>query len=83
VINALKHGFPDGRKGHVAVDFAGRGREWRLSVSDNGVGPRDQDRRSHVGLGTSIVEALAQQLKAKVEISARSPGTSTAVVYIP
>jgi len=82
VINALKHGFPDERKGHVAVDFAGRGREWRLSVSDNGVGRHDQDRR-HVGLGTSIVEALAQQLKAKVEILDCSPGTSTAIVYIP
>jgi chemotaxis protein methyltransferase CheR len=81
VINALKHGFPDGRSGYVAVDFAGRGRDWRLSVSDNGVGRGDKSGVGHVGLGTSIVEALAQQLKAKVEISACSPGATTSIVY--
>lgn len=79
VMNALKHGFPDGRKGHVAVEFVG-GEDWRLSVSDNGVGRNDGGKPKHVGLGTSIVDALARQLNARVEVSARLPGTATSIV---
>jgi chemotaxis protein methyltransferase CheR len=82
VINALKHGFPDGREGHIAVDFAGDGRDWRLSVSDDGIGRQDeQTEPQHIGLGTSIVEALAKNLNARVELAACSSGTATSVVH--
>jgi len=82
VINALKHGFPNRRAGRAAVDFAADGLNWRLSVSDNGIGrqqnPAEPDQ---VGLGTSIVEALAHQLKANVEIHPGNPGTATSIVH--
>jgi chemotaxis protein methyltransferase CheR len=82
VVNALKHGFPDGRKGRIAVDFAAEGSNWRLSVSDNGVGRRlGPADRGHDGLGTSIVEALARHLKASVEISPGRPGATTTIVH--
>jgi two-component sensor histidine kinase len=55
---------------------------WRLSVSDNGVGlQQNGGRRGHTGLGTTIVEALAHQLKAHVEISSRSPGMIVSIVH--
>ena len=82
VINALKHGFPDGRQGHIAVDFASGGLDWNLTVSDDGVGREHNPAvPNHIGLGTSIVEALARQLKASVEISARHPGTATSIIH--
>jgi chemotaxis protein methyltransferase CheR len=82
VINSLKHGFPDGREGHIAVNFAGTGPDWRLSVSDSGVGrPVDPTEPRHIGLGTSIVEALARNLRANVEVTACSPGTATSVLH--
>jgi two-component sensor histidine kinase len=82
VINALKHGFPEGRSGHVAVDFAADGLAWRLSVSDNGIGRQGNAAEpDQVGLGSSIIEALARQLKAKVEIHPCCPGTATSIVY--
>ena len=82
MINALKHGFPNRRAGHIAVDFAADGLEWRLSVSDNGIGrQRNPAEPDQVGLGTSIVEALAHQLKAKVEIHPCNPGTETSIVH--
>jgi two-component sensor histidine kinase len=82
VINALKHAFPDGRKGHIDVDFVGNESDWRLSVSDNGVGRRhDRAEPDHVGLGTTIVEALAKQLNATVEVAASRPGATTAIVH--
>ncbi len=82
VINALKHGFPDGRDGQIEVAFEGSQAGWRLSVSDNGVGRRpEQGRIERAGLGTSIVEALARQLGARIELSDEAPGTRVSIIH--
>ncbi len=82
VINALKHAFPGGSgSGEILVGYEADEANWRLSVSDNGVGlQQDGSRRGHTGLGTTIVEALAHQLKARVEITDRSPGMVVSIV---
>src|ERR1700732_2587177 len=68
VINALKHAFPRGHEGEIVVRYDVDGAGWRLSVSDNGAGWRDdRDERIGAGLGTSIVEALSHQLGARAE----------------
>jgi two-component sensor histidine kinase len=63
LINAVKHAFPAGRSGNIRVKYDVRGPEWRLSVSDDGVGrvPTDAGHLA-AGLGTSIVEVLATNL---------------------
>jgi len=71
VINALKHAFPCGG-GKILIKYAVDGANWRLSVSDNGVGLWKND-LGHLGSGTSIVEALAHQLDARVEVTSGSP----------
>ena len=82
VINALKHGFPSGG-GEILVRYEVDEANWRLSVSDNGVGlQQNGGRRGHAGLGTTIVEALAHQLKACVEITHRSPGMTVSIVHM-
>ena len=82
VINALKHAFPNGGAGEILVSYEVDEASWRLSVSDNGAGLRhDGNGRAHTGLGTSIVEALAHQLKASVETTPRSPGVIVSVVH--
>jgi len=84
VINALKHGFPGGGNdgGEILVKYEVDEANWRLSVSDNGVGlQQDGGRRGHTGLGTTIVEALAHQLKARVETTSRSPGMIVSIVH--
>ena len=51
-----------------------------MSVNDNGVGmPKDTDVRP--GLGTSIVEALAKQLNARVQVASASPGTAVSIIH--
>jgi chemotaxis protein methyltransferase CheR len=80
VINALKHAFPPGRQGEILVRYEAREDDWRLSVSDNGIGRQDLHERAHSGLGTSIVEALACQLYARVELSSGPQGTIVAIV---
>jgi two-component sensor histidine kinase len=74
VINALKHAFPERRHGKIAVDYSVHGPNWRLSVADDGVGMPADPAQIRVGLGTSIVQALARQLLATVEIEPGRPG---------
>lgn len=79
VINALKHGFPDGRAGTITVDYRADGKKWALSITDDGVGMPTGDTPAHPGLGTSIVEALVRKLRASVVVSDANPGTSVRV----
>jgi PAS domain S-box-containing protein len=82
VINALKHAFPGRREGEILVRYDADGVDWRLSVSDNGVGRSDEiHERVRIGLGTSIVEALAHQLDARVEVSSGPQGTIVSIIH--
>ncbi|MEJ0040697.1 MAG: histidine kinase dimerization/phosphoacceptor domain -containing protein [Rhizomicrobium sp.] len=81
VINALKYAFPGQPAGAaVTVRLEANGSDWRLSVSDNGVG-RATEAPAKGGLGTSLVNALAQQLNAKVESTNSSSGLTVAVTH--
>ena len=83
VINALKYAFPDPAKaGVVTITYEVNGTDWKLSVSDNGVGRTETDGPpSKGGLGTSLVTALAQQLEAKVETISGPGGMSVSVTH--
>jgi two-component sensor histidine kinase len=83
VINALKHAFPDETaEGQVKVAFDMAGTNWKLSVSDNGIGrPDGAIAQPKSGLGTSIVTALVQQLGAKLETLASPKGTTVSVTH--
>jgi two-component system, sensor histidine kinase PdtaS len=81
VINALKHAFPGNRCGHIMVDYQARGADWTLSVSDDGVGISANPEHAKAGLGTSIVQALANQLSGRVEIESKSSGTKISIVH--
>ncbi|HEU4475689.1 MAG TPA: histidine kinase dimerization/phosphoacceptor domain -containing protein [Methyloceanibacter sp.] len=76
VINALKHGFQSEEQGEILVSYLVQSPGWHLSVSDSGSGLKESDEEPpHTGLGTSIVEALAHQLKARVEKTSGPQGT--------
>ena len=81
VINALKHGFPDARHGAITVRYRALGPDWSLSVTDDGIGMAADRSGTKVGLGTSIVEALANQLRAEVRRSDAEPGAVVSVVH--
>ncbi len=80
VINALKHAFPRHRKGKICVDYRSDGPAWTLSVRDTGIG-MPADRAAKPGLGTGIVEALAKQLGATVEVATSKGGTTVSIVH--
>jgi two-component sensor histidine kinase len=81
VMNALKHAFPiDKNDARITVGYDGSGTNWRLSVIDNGIGrPDGVFAQAKTGLGTSIVQALADQLAAQVETLAGPNGTTVSV----
>nr|WP_232793155.1 sensor histidine kinase [Caulobacter hibisci] len=80
VINALKHGFPPGHRGMIKVSYRSRGANWSMSVTDNGVG-MPTGGAEKPGLGTSIVRALATQLKADVRVVDMTPGTAVLIEH--
>jgi chemotaxis protein methyltransferase CheR len=83
VINALKYAFPEQRPGSaVIVRYEVSGADWKLSVSDNGVGKNDDSGSpAKGGLGTSLVNALAQQLSAKFEMTSTPDGLTVTVTH--
>ena len=81
VINALKHAFPNDRKGKIKVDYHSHGPNWTLSVTDNGIGMPADGEGAKPGLGTSIVQALTRQLKAVIKVADANPGTAVSVAH--
>jgi two-component sensor histidine kinase len=83
VINAIKYAFPKGHAAaRVCVSFETAGTDWRLAVSDNGVGRtpgRSNGAGAGTGLGTAIVTALAKQLDAQVAESSSSHGLTVEI----
>jgi chemotaxis protein methyltransferase CheR len=88
VINALKHAFAaDGRGGQVVVGYEVDGSDWKLLISDNGRGMPEKtpipkgSSRERLGLGTTLIRALAQQLEAWVEIATSPKGTTVSITH--
>ena len=71
--NALKHAFPDGRKGEVRLRLqAEADQRVALTVADDGVGLAEAlDMRAPETLGLQLVSALSYQLGATVEVERR------------
>jgi two-component sensor histidine kinase len=83
VVNALKHAFPDDNMiGRINVAYDVDGTNWKLSVADNGMGrPDGVFAQTKTGLGTGIVNALAQNLNATVETLSGSDGTIVSITH--
>jgi two-component sensor histidine kinase len=82
VINALKHAFaPDKVDGRIVVSYDVAASGWRLAVSDNGRGIVKGNGSAKHGLGTSIVDALGNQLNAEVTVSSSARGTQVVITH--
>jgi two-component sensor histidine kinase len=81
VINALKHAFPDQPKGTITVVYRSEGKDWTLSVTDDGIGMPTGVAAPKAGLGTGIVEALARNLRSEIVLADAAPGTSITIQH--
>jgi two-component sensor histidine kinase len=83
VINSLKHAFPAERdEGHVVIAFEAKGPDWKLVVSDNGIGaPIASSGPVRHGVGSTLLRSLAEQLDAQAEIVISTVGRSVAITH--
>ncbi len=75
VINALKYAFAkDDADCRIQVGYEAGRAGWRLSVRDNGRGAATGGEKKVFGLGTTIVQALASQMDARVQVVTHAQG---------
>ena len=81
LINAIKYAFPAARKdGLILVTYEIHGSDWKLTVSDNGIGKDAADAAGKTaGLGGAIVDALVKRLEARMETVSRPTGLRVSV----
>ena len=81
ISNALKHAFPDGRRGTIRIGLRKTTGGFILSVADNGIGlPADVACRQTGSLGMRLMHALASQLDGRIEFHDADPGTEVRLV---
>ena len=85
VTNALKHAFPDGRRGCVSIAMrrAGHGQA-ELVVADDGVGFAESagGRGDSDGAGLDLVRTLAHQMRAELQLES-APGRTLVRLRLP
>ncbi len=82
VTNAIKHAFPDDRKGKIYIGLSKTPDEKNhLVISDDGVGSKEGlNLGSKSSLGMTIVTSLAEQLEAELEMTMQG-GTKTEITF--
>ena len=79
--NALKHAFPDGRHGAIAVTWRTREARCELTVADDGIGMAEPADRG-ASLGLHLVTILVRQIGAALERRSGHGGTAF-VIRVP
>jgi two-component sensor histidine kinase len=76
VTNAIKHAFPDDRRGRIRVCFEARkDNQLQLCVEDDGVGFANQAQRN-AGQGQELVKSLSRELDGHLEFKTSKEGSS-------
>lgn len=70
--NALRHAYPDGRKGRVQVSVRRTVAGFDLTVSDDGVGMPAEAPKT--GFGLTVVQLMTQQLRGRLDTATAQPG---------
>ncbi|MEB3883118.1 PAS domain S-box protein [Lyngbya sp. CCY1209] len=83
ISNALKHAFPDGRRGKIELQlYRGTGQAIVLAVRDDGVGfPENLDFRHVDSLGLELVCMLTEQLQGEIQLD-RDRGTRVEITFV-
>ena len=81
VSNSLKHAFPEGRKGEIAISIQRQDpRHLVLAVSDNGVGWEEAAEDGPKSLGLQLVADLVKQLNGTLS-TANDLGATTTICF--
>jgi two-component sensor histidine kinase len=83
IMNAIKYAFPRTRtSARIRVTFEMAKSDWKLTVSDNGVGRlNNENSKTSTGLGTALIAALAKQLNAQISEISSPKGLTVDVTH--
>jgi two-component sensor histidine kinase len=69
ISNCFKHAFPEGKSGIVQVNFIKSEMQYKLMISDNGIGfPEKLDFESNDTFGLLLIRTLVDQLNGSIEV---------------
>jgi len=82
-MNAIKYAFPRARtSARIRVTFEMAKSDWKLTVSDNGVGRlNNENSKTSTGLVTVLIAALAKQLNAQISEISSPKGLTVDVTH--
>ncbi|HKD36192.1 MAG TPA: histidine kinase dimerization/phosphoacceptor domain -containing protein, partial [Pirellulales bacterium] len=80
VSNALKHAFPGGRRGTVLIGFESHDGNYRMSVSDDGIGTAAAEPPKPGSLGLKVVDALVKQIGGAMSVTS-DRGTKFNIIF--
>jgi len=84
ITNSLKYAFSSRKSGRIEVRLKNQDNQLVLEISDNGMGlPNDITASATQGLGQEIIEALVDQLEAKLEVETRPENGTKFRLLIP
>jgi two-component sensor histidine kinase/CheY-like chemotaxis protein len=84
VSNALKHAFPDGRKGEIRISLQTVDGHYVLTVHDDGIGlPADLDLSGTNSLGMVLINTLVEQIDGTLEWSRNGGTAATITLSLP
>lgn len=82
ITNALKYGCRPDTPSKISVGFGTVGEDYRLSVSDNGLGlPKGFTTKTTKSLGMRAIDALARQLQGRFVVEQQEVGAGFAVIF--
>lgn len=77
--NAVKHAFPNGRRGQLTIQIGRAENGLKIAVEDDGVG-LDHSPPPEGSFGRTLIMMLVQQLKGRLTWRDREPGTRAEIV---
>jgi two-component sensor histidine kinase len=75
VTNALKHAFPDDRRGTITVSLRKSADRLQLEVADDGIGMTQTARTRRRGVGSRLIDTFVKQLGADHQLLSDEAGT--------
>lgn len=79
--NAMKHAFPDNRRGVIRINFVREKSVYMLTIQDDGVGFEPEIKTpGKKSMGFTLIDALVAQLEASMKISGKE-GTTFVIKF--
>jgi two-component sensor histidine kinase len=78
--NAIKYAFPDKSRGEITISLSNTGGQFKLLITDNGVGMSEKETNVSNSLGLDLMKGLAKEIRGQI-IFENNNGVAITVVF--